>query len=191
MERIALWENIMMIFFTASTPETGEPEIQSMILKDDGTFPNNEKLPLIFMQNAFDPNTRNLVGTIEKTFHGNGWGSSWRNGLYNFHHYHSTAHEVLGLYSGWVKAHFGGPQGKIVDAKIGDVIIVPAGVSHKNLEQSTDFRCVGAYPKDQSWDMNYGRAGERPQTDVNIKNVSPPKTDPVFGKSGPVKRLWE
>lgn len=180
-----------MIFFTTSTSEINEPEIQSILFKDDGTFPNNEKLPLIIVQNVFDPDSRNLVEIIEKTFHGNGWGGSWRNSLFNFHHYHSTAHEVLGLYSGWVKAHFGGPKGKIVDAKIGDVIIVPAGVSHKNLEQSTDFRCVGAYPKGQSRDMNYGNAGERPQTDENIKIVSLPKTDPVFGKSGPLKRFWE
>ena len=168
-----------------------KPKIQTLLVPDDGTFPNNDTLALILMQQVFDPTTKNLVRTIEKTFHGNAWGRSWRNGIYNFHHYHSTAHEVLGLYTGRVKAQFGGPDGQVVSAEAGDVIIIPAGVAHKNLEQSPDFRCVGAYPEGQSPDMQYGKSGERPQAHQNVRSVPHPKIDPVFGKEGPLLEIWE
>ena len=168
-----------------------KPKIQTLLIPDDGRFPNNDALALILVQQVFDPTTKNLAGTIENTFHGNAWGRSWRNGIFTFHHYHSTAHEVLGLYAGRVRAQFGGPDGQAVTAKAGDVIIIPAGVSHKNLDQSPDFRCVGAYPAGQSPDMQYGEPGERPRTDQNIKSVSLPKTDPVFGKDGPLLEIWE
>ena len=89
-----------------------KPNIQTFLIPEDGNFPNNDALPLILMRQVFDPKTKNLVQTIEKTFHANAWERSWRNGIYDFHHYHSTAHEVLGLYAGRVKAQFGGPDGK-------------------------------------------------------------------------------
>ena len=72
----------------------------------------------------------------------------------------------------------------------GDVIIIPAGVAHKNLGSSGDFRCVGAYPPGQDWDMNYGKAGERPAADENIANVPLPVADPVFGFEGPLMKNW-
>lgn len=167
-----------------------KPNIQTFLIPEDGNFPNNDALPLILMRQVFDPKTKNLVQTIEKTFHANAWERSWRNGIYDFHHYHSTAHEVLGLYAGRVKAQFGGPDGPVADAKAGDVIVIPAGVSHKNLDQSPDFRCVGAYPAGQSPDMQYGKSGERPHTDQNIRSVSLPKVDPIFGKTGPLLEIW-
>lgn len=168
-----------------------KPSIQTLIIPDDGIFPNNSSLPLILMQQVFDPTTKNLVRTIEKTFHGNAWERSWRNGIYNFHHYHSTAHEVLGLYTGRVTAQFGGPDGQVVSAEAGDVIIIPAGVAHKNLDQSPDFRCVGAYPAGQSPDMQYGKSSERPQADQNVRSLPLPKRDPVFGKEGPLLEIWK
>ena len=168
-----------------------KPDIQALLIPDNGIFPNNDALPLILMQHVFDPATKNLVRTIEKTFHGNTWGRSWRNGIYSFHHYHSTAHEVLGIYAGRVKVQLGGPDGQVATAEAGDVIIIPAGVSHKNLDQSQDFRCVGAYPEGQSPDMQYGKSDERPQADKNIGSVSLPKIDPVFGKNGPLVQIWQ
>ena len=167
-----------------------EPKFESFIFGDDGVFPNNANLALIRLNQVFDAKPEVHPATIEKTFRTNGWENSWRNGLYTFHHYHSTAHEALGIYRGRVKAQFGGPEGKVITARAGDVIIVPAGVSHKNVDQSPDFRVVGAYPRGQMWDMNYGKTAERPGADENIKNVPLPATDPVFGKAGLLMRLW-
>ena len=167
------------------------PQYQAYSLMDDGIFPNNADLPLIVLHQAFEAERGIPPETIENLFQKNGWESAWRNGLFSFHHYHSTAHEALGVYSGWVKAQLGGPGGKVVTARIGDVIIIPAGVSHKNLDQSPEFSVVGAYPQGQSWDMQYGKPGERPGADQNIRRVPLPTSDPVYGPDGPLMQLWK
>jgi uncharacterized protein YjlB len=153
-----------------------ESQIISRLIAENGGFPNNRNLPLIIMKQAL---SGDLISpeNFEKQFDKNDWPAAWRNGLYNFHHYHSTAHEVLGVYSGWVQARFGGPGGDILKAEAGDLIIIPAGVSHCN--------------KGQSWDMKYGKPGERPTTDNNISNVTAPKSDPLFGTQGPLMALWQ
>ncbi|MFW5699273.1 MAG: hypothetical protein ACOCXS_00040 [Bacteroidota bacterium] len=164
-------------------------EVITHLLKDDGTFPNNHSLPFVVLKQALDLGD-NPASDVEKVFASNGWGNTWRNGLYSVHHYHSTAHEALGVYRGWVKGQFGGPEGVMLEAKAGDVLIIPAGVAHKNLEQSNDFEVVGAYPHDQYYDMNYGKIGERPRADKNIRAVQLPDTDPVFGAHGPLMEHW-
>lgn len=167
------------------------PEIISELLTDDGTFPNNGKLPLFVYKNAIAIPDVNPAGAVERIFRENGWGGSWRNGIYPYHHYHSTAHEVLGVYGGNATVQLGGPNGLVIDVASGDVIIIPAGVAHKNLGSSADFRCVGAYPPGQEWDMNYGKSGERPKADQNIAEVPLPETDPVFGQDGPLMKSWK
>ena len=72
----------------------------------------------------------------------------------------------------------------------GDVIIIPAGVAHKNFGATGDFGVVGAYPEGQDWDMNYGRPGERPAVDSNIRRVALPKADPLYGIAGPLLEQW-
>jgi uncharacterized protein YjlB len=119
-----------------------------------------------------------------------GWAGCWRNGIYSYHHYHSTAHEVLGVYRGSAKVQLGGEKGIIHEAEPGDVIIIPTGVVHKNLGSTSDFGVVGAYPDGQDWDMNYGKPGERPNADQSISSVPLPKSDPVFGASGPLLAKW-
>jgi uncharacterized protein YjlB len=161
----------------------------SRIFHEDGAFPNNEKLPVIILQSPLQ-NEMIEPKLFEELFRKNHWPAAWRNGLYDFHHYHSRAHEVLGVYSGWVQVCFGGPQGEILEAQKGDVVIIPAGVSHCNKGQSPDFRVVGGYPDGQVWDMLYGRPGERPQADHNISQVYKPTTDPVFGSAGILIELW-
>lgn len=168
---------------------TEESNIIVRYFEDDGRFPNNESLPLIIITAALDPTTISPE-KFERTFTQNGWPAAWRNGLYDFHHYHSSAHEVLGVYSGWVSACFGGPQGETLKASAGDIIVIPAGVSHCNVGQSSDFRVVGGYPAGQEYDMMYGKDDDRPKADENIKNVGKPLADPVFGPTGPLMRLW-
>ncbi len=163
--------------------------IESLVFLDDGIFPNSP-LPLLLYKQAFRADSEVNPAVIEQVFHKNNWLNSWRNGLYPFHHYHSTAHEVLGIYSGWVKAQLGGPTGETVEAKAGDVIIIPAGVAHKNIDQSPDFKVVGAYPIGQIPDMKYGKPGERPMADKNIENVMFPECDPVNGEDGPLIENW-
>lgn len=166
------------------------PQVIHRLLADDGSIPNNPTLPLLIYQSALRLPEQNPAGVIEEIFAANQWGGSWRNGIYTFHHYHSTAHEVLGCYSGSVEVQLGGENGLKLSMQRGDVVIIPAGVGHKNLSSSADFRVVGAYPPGQNWDMNYGKPGERPQADENIARVPLPPADPVFGNDGPLVEHW-
>ena len=163
--------------------------VSSHLLAENGRFPNNAALPLLIVPDAFAENRVTPEG-FEQLFTAHRWPAAWRNGLYDFHHYHSTAHEALGIYSGWVEACFGGPGGLVITAEAGDVIIIPAGVSHCNVAQSPDFKVVGAYPQHQVWDMKYGRDGERPGVDQVIAGVALPDEDPVYGREGPLRTLW-
>jgi uncharacterized protein YjlB len=133
---------------------------------------------------------RDPATVFEHLFHTNQWGGAWRNGVYSYHHYHSTAHEVLGVYGGSAKVQLGGEQGLTLTIQHGDVVIIPAGVAHKNLGASRDFRIVGAYPLGQYPDMNYGQPEERPQADRNIEGVPLPSSDPIYGLDGPLSSYW-
>ena len=166
------------------------PQVISRLLKDDGTYPNNAVFSLLVYQRAVSLPERNPAEIFEELFAINQWSGSWRNGVYSFHHYHSMAHEVLGVYGGTANIQLGGPQGVTISATQGDVIIIPAGVAHKNLGSSHDFRVVGAYPRGQSPDMCYGKTGERPDADYNIERVALPTTDPIYGLHGPLEEYW-
>ena len=160
---------------------------RTQLLKGTAAFPNS-RLPALIYEGVLAG--ENMASRFEALFEQNGWTGSWRNGLYRTHHYHSTAHEVLGVYRGSVKVRLGGPDGPVIELRAGDVAVIPAGVAHKNESQSDDFAVVGAYPTGTSADLQYGKEGERPRTDGNIAAVPLPAADPTTGKSGAVTRLW-
>lgn len=164
---------------------------KTILLKDDGTFPNNAGLPLLLYTGVLLPLGADAAEKIERLFNRNGWPAAWRNGVYPFQHYHSTAHEALGIYRGWGRVQFGGPGGPVIKVSAGDVAILPAGVAHKRIEASADFALIGAYPPGQTPDMNYGEEGERPGADHRIAKVPTPDSDPVLGAQGGVPILWE
>lgn len=157
----------------------------------DREVPNNPRLPLIVYREAmrldpaFDP-----ASIFEEAFAANGWGSSWRNGIYPFRHFHTRAHEVLGIARGSARVEFGGAVGEQLDIGAGDVAILPAGTGHKRLAQSADLLVVGAYPQTSGFDQK--RAGEIDiaQALANIADVPDPVADPVYGADGPLCTLW-
>ena len=128
---------------------------------------------------------------FERIFHSNDWKNSWRNGIFSIHHYHSITHEVLGIYGGEVNVQLGGPNGQIFTLQKGLVVVLPAGVSHKNLGSTPDFACLGAYPVGSGWDMNYGKPEEVDQALDNISQVGLPDQDPLYGDDGPLFEHWE
>lgn len=160
-----------------------------IFLKDDSKIPNN-KLPLLIYKNAFAKRGEAGAVWLEERFSSNNWTNSWRNGVHNFHHYHSNTHEVLGIYDGRALLQLGGEQGEKVEVEGGDIIVIPAGVGHKNLE-SDNLQLVGAYPNGRDYDMNYGKEGERPAVDKNISSVPVPVEDPLQGKGAGVPLIWE
>eukprot|EP01116_Phalansterium_solitarium_P011036 TRINITY_DN26646_c0_g1_i1.p2 TRINITY_DN26646_c0_g1~~TRINITY_DN26646_c0_g1_i1.p2 ORF type:complete len:215 (+),score=46.11 TRINITY_DN26646_c0_g1_i1:17-661(+) len=169
------------------------PAVQAAKFDPDGDFPNNARLPLLLYSQVLsltDAEPTELASAFESVLDRNGWGWGWRDGIYPYHHYHSTQHEFLGVYSGSCKVQLGGPNGVVFEVAAGDSILIPAGVSHKNVGQSDDFFCVGAYPPGAEADMNYGKPDERPRVDVNIAKVPLPQRDPLYGDDGPLKSNW-
>jgi uncharacterized protein YjlB len=166
------------------------PNLIAQVLSDDGTYPNHARLPLLVYLAAVHLPQADPAATFEALFKANSWGGAWRNGVYSFHHYHSTAHEVLGVYRGSARLQLGGPEGPAFEVQPGDVVIIPAGVAHKNLGARDAFGVVGAYPVGQWPDINRGRAGERPRADREIAQVALPAADPVYGARGPLTEHW-
>lgn len=184
----AVW--LAALFFLGAmklSAQTIEPE--KAVFKDDGSIPSSA-LPLLIYRNAFPSDSPSLGDLIEQRFAQNIWTGSWRASVYPFHHYHSTTHEVLGVYQGTATLQLGGEQGRRFEVKPGDVIVIPAGVGHKRVKSSDDFSVVGAYPDGRRWDLLRGLPGERPQADRNIAAVPLPATDPLYGTVGPLRKAW-
>ena len=165
--------------------------IEQALLPEDGSFPNNPYLPLMLYASACLPFGPDPAADVEARFNANGWPAAWRNGVYSYHHYHSEAHEALGVYRGWAKIQLGGPNAEVFEVKAGDAVVLPAGTAHKLIDASSDFSVVGAYPPGQRPDMCYGRPDERPGADERIALVPIPETDPVTGTQGGLLDAWK
>ena len=163
--------------------------VSSYLFSDDGSIPNSP-LPLLVYSKAIDVDNRNPAESIERVFENHGWSGFWRNGIYAFHHYHSTSHEVLACYRGEAEVLMGGEKGKLLFVHAGDVLLIPAGVGHLNKGSSYDFAVVGGYPRGFSCDLRYGKADERPAVIENINAVSSPPQDPILGSVGGLKQYW-
>lgn len=156
---------------------------------DDGVYPGSV-LPLLVYRATIMAETENRASIFERGFARNGWWNSWRNGVYSFAHYHSTSHEVLGVFHGCAKMRLGGEHGRTVEIRSGDVILIPAGVAHQNIGASPDFGVVGAYPDGRQWDLLRGLPGERPKSDRTIASLPIPDYDPIYGAEGPMRQIW-
>src|SRR4051812_24620592 len=102
------------------------PRVRSCLINDDGSIPNNPRLPLLIYQGALKLPEKDPAAMIEQLLSANNWSGSWRNGIYGYQHYHSTAHEVLVVYAGSATVQFGGEQGISQTIYTGDVVVIPA-----------------------------------------------------------------
>ena len=157
---------------------------------DDGLVPNS-KLPFLVYRRAVDVGNGHPEKTIEDLFGANGWGAMWRNGVYDFVHYHATVHEVLGIARGYAKVRFGGDKGEVLEIAAGDVAILPAGTGHQCISSSDDFSVVGAYPPGLPMDLVRPSKQAHAKALKTIPQVAVPKTDPVLGADGPLVKLWK
>ncbi len=127
---------------------------------------------------------------MEQAFAANGWSNGWRDGIFTYHHLHSIAHEVLGIATGEAQVAFGGPSGQTVTVKAGDVVVIPAGVAHRNMGQTDDLLVIGAYPGGSDYDTLRGKPEEHAAAMRAITAVPLPDSDPVSGREGPLRGLW-
>src|SRR5215472_1314065 len=171
----------------AATP--GAPTVEDYRFADDGRVPNNSRLPLLVYRGALQTGD-DAAASCVALFDRNGWTGAWENGVYPHHHYHSGAHEVLGIAAGWVRVRLGGEGGQNVELRAGDVVVIPAGVAHKNEGASPDLLVFGAYPRGQKPDMCRPDATDRAGAARRIASVPLPAGDPVYGAAGPLLDRW-
>lgn len=163
----------------------------TFLFDDDGLIPNNPRLPLVVYRSAVHlSDAADPAALFEVLFESNGWGEGWRGGVYEYDHYHSAIHEVLGIARGRVEVRFGGEGGKALEVKAGDVVVIPAGTGHKRLSASDDLLVVGSYPPTGRFNLRKAKRGEREQSLREIPRTPAPRTDPVYGRRGAVARLW-
>jgi uncharacterized protein YjlB len=158
--------------------------------EDDGLVPNNP-LPFVIYKSAIDVDNDHPEKTIEGLFGANGWGDMWRNGIFDYLHYHATVHEALGIARGRARVRFGGDRGREFEVAAGDVAILPAGTGHQRLSASKDFSVVGAYPPGAKMHVTRPTPENYRKALKTIPQVKLPKTDPVMGEDGPLVRLWD
>ena len=111
----------------AEKQEIVQPE--QLHFHDDGIYPGSV-LPVLLYRATITADAQDRASVFERTFAQNDWRNSWRNGVYSFAHYHSTSHEVLGVYDGIAKLRLGGEQGQTVEVRAGDVILIPQVSRH-------------------------------------------------------------
>lgn len=166
----------------------GEPamRVEKLQLSRNGWMPNNERLPVLLYRRAFSGDA--VPDKMEETFQRNHWPAQWRNGVYTFHHYHSTAHEVLGFAAGSARLILGGEGGHTMTVEAGDVLVLPAGTGHFLVDAGPKFLVVGAYPVDQHWDIC--RSAPDAIAVGRMKNLPFPASDPLTGEAGALVQAW-
>lgn len=158
--------------------------------RDDGETPNN-RLPLVVyrgalkLDEAYDP-----AAVFEETFARHGWRETWRDGIYDFLHFHSATHEVLGFARGKVTIEFGGRRGRTLTLNAGDVAVLPAGIGHRCVTASADLLVVGAYPASGRYDEPRPGEIDYAAALASIAKVKLPRQDPVYGANGPLIEQW-
>jgi len=173
-----------------NTAPKDTPRVTAHHLAPGGTIPNHPRWPLLVYPGAVAISGADPATAFEALFGGNRWPAAWRNGVFPFHHFHSNAHETLGVYSGEVTVQFGGDGGVVITARPGDVIVLPAGTGHRKLSSRGALGIVGAYPAGAHPDMctpllsNSQRSGEA------VASVPLPECDPVYGAGGPLFTHW-
>ena len=120
-------------------------ELETWHAPPGDTIPNHPGFPVLVYRGTGmrDPMT------ARSRFAEHGWGGSWVDGVFDYHHFHSTSHEVLAVVAGRATLELGGPQGEAFEVAAGDVVVLPAGTGHRRASADGSFTVVGAYPAGQ------------------------------------------
>ena len=166
------------------------PRVLAHLLPANGAIPNHPRWPLLVYPGAVVLGGVDPAAAFEQLFERNRWPAAWRNGVHGFHHFHSTAHEPLGVYSGEVTVCFGGDGGIEITTRPGDVVVLPAGTGHKRLAARGALGIVGAYPAGQHADTCIPLTANARRAAEAVARVPLPACDPVCGAAGPLFEYW-
>jgi uncharacterized protein YjlB len=144
----------------------------------------NSALPVLLYRSVLPLHAASKSRAFRERFKGAGWTGIWADTIYDYTHFHSNAHEVLGIAEGKVTLRLGGDRGSLFRLRAGDMLVIPAGVGHRRVGGDDGLKVIGAYPHGQShYDMKRrGRA---------IPRVDLPSADPFYGADGPLIRAWQ
>jgi uncharacterized protein YjlB len=140
-------------------------------------IPNHPRFPVLVYRGVPEASSPEAARAV---FDRHGWGGSWVNGVFDFHHFHSNAHEALAVVQGTATIELGGPQGEAFDVAAGDVLVLPAGTGHRRRSASGGFTVVGAYPRGQE-DYDLLREADDAARE-RIAALPAPPEDPVGGE---------
>ena len=174
-----------------SSAQKDTPRVIAHRLAPGGAIPNHPHWPLLVYPGVVAIAGADPAAAFEALFDQNRWPAAWRDGVFPFHHFHTTAHEVLGVYSGEVTVQFGGEGGVVVTAQPGDVIVLPAGTGHKKLSSRGALGVVGAYPAGQHADTCTPLLSNLERSADAVARVALPECDPVYGAAGPLFTHWK
>jgi uncharacterized protein YjlB len=171
-----------------SARHASDLEYEILRLTPHAWVPNNRHLPVLVYRQVLSPSCKDLGPVFEAMFALNEWPPQWRDSIFDYHHFHSTAHEVLGAISGTAEVIIGGPGGLVVTLEAGDVVLLPAGTGHCLQATEGRFQVVGAYPEGQQWDIRRDALSEK---EIAAMEALPfPRSDPVGGREGPLLKQW-
>jgi uncharacterized protein YjlB len=144
-------------------------------------IPNHPRFPVLIYH---DVEAIDGAAAARALFAEHGWGGSWVNGVFDFHHFHSTSHEALAVVAGTATIELGGPQGRAFEVAAGDVLVLPAGTGHRRATARDGFTVVGAYPAGQeNYDLLRGDdPAEVEAARRRIEALPAPPEDPVGGE---------
>lgn len=157
-------------------------QVQEIMFGPSEWVPNNSTLPVLVYSSALAEAT---AEQFESVFARNGWQGIWRNGVFSYQHYHTGAHEVLGVARGEATLLIGGPGGRELAVSRGDCLVLPAGTGYQNLGASSDFLVIGAYPPGQHADIQTSAASKTQLATIAALPV--PASDPIGGRNDTTK----
>jgi uncharacterized protein YjlB len=144
----------------------------------DGSIPNHPTLDVLVYRGV--AGVAAGADSALALFGEHNWTRGWTDGLiYPFHHFHSTAHEALGITSGTTVVQLGGEAGEVLEVSAGDVLVLPAGTGHKRLGGTDGLSVVGAYFDGREWDLLRGDSAEYDDAVARIAEVPAFTTGPL------------
>ncbi|WP_106796544.1 cupin [Rhizobium sp. H4] len=159
--------------------------VETRMFEPSDWVPNNQRFPVILYKGLFgDDGPCDFEGLFAES----GWTGIWTNGVFDYQHYHTGAHEALGVSRGSATLLIGGPSGQAMKVTAGDCLVLPAGTGHRNLGCTRGFQVVGAYPEGQHADIQTSAASS--EMLAKISSLPIPNSDPVQGPSGFLTKNW-